>query len=119
MGDEGEAAEKSPLLGEFLKEADESERKIIRTGTLWTAVAHVITGVIGSGVLSLGWSVAQLGWAGGPIALLFFAGVTLVQSSLLADCYRSPDPECGHIRNRSYMEAIKLNLGRGGLFRLQ
>ncbi|XP_020110661.1 probable amino acid permease 7 isoform X1 [Ananas comosus] len=111
MGDEGEAAEKSPLLGEFLKEADESERKIIRTGTLWTAVAHVITGVIGSGVLSLGWSVAQLGWAGGPIALLFFAGVTLVQSSLLADCYRSPDPECGHIRNRSYMEAIKLNLG--------
>ncbi|KAJ6417543.1 hypothetical protein OIU84_003300 [Salix udensis] len=35
---------------------------IKRTGTAWTAVAHIITGVIGSGVLSLAWSMAQLGW---------------------------------------------------------
>nr|GEY17168.1 probable amino acid permease 7 isoform X2 [Tanacetum cinerariifolium] len=32
----------------------------IRTGTLWTIVAHTITAVIGSGVLSLAWSTAQL-----------------------------------------------------------
>jgi hypothetical protein len=30
-------------------------------GNVWTAVAHIITGVIGSGVLSLAWSMAQLG----------------------------------------------------------
>ncbi|KAF4384745.1 hypothetical protein F8388_004052 [Cannabis sativa] len=30
-----------------------------RKGTTWTAVAHIITGVIGAGVLSLSWSVAH------------------------------------------------------------
>lgn len=83
-----------------------------RTGTVWTAMAHVITAVIGSGVLSLAWSVAQLGWVGGPAAMVLFAGVTVVQSSLLADCYISRDPERGAaVRNRSYVDAVKLYLG--------
>ncbi|KAK0571714.1 hypothetical protein LWI29_020402 [Acer saccharum] len=34
-----------------------------RTGTMWTASAHIITAIVGSGVLSLAWSMAQLGWA--------------------------------------------------------
>lgn len=67
--------------------------------------------MVGSGVLSLAWSVAQLGWIGGPIAIVSFAAVTLVQSTLLADCYRSPDPEVGPIRNLSYMGAVEQNLG--------
>ncbi|GKC02435.1 amino acid transporter, transmembrane, partial [Tanacetum coccineum] len=33
-----------------------------RTGTLYTASAHIITAVIGSGVLALAWATAQLGW---------------------------------------------------------
>ena len=82
------------------------------TGTVWTAMAHVITAVIGSGVLSLAWSVAQLGWVGGPAAMVLFAGVTVVQSSLLADCYISRDPERGAaVRNRSYVDAVRLYLG--------
>ncbi|KAJ0593608.1 putative amino acid transporter, transmembrane domain-containing protein [Helianthus annuus] len=85
--------------------------KIIRTGTLWTTVAHIITAVIGSGVLSLAWSTAQLGWIGGPIALFFFAFVTYVSSSLLSDCYRSPDPVTG-TRNRSFTDAVRVILGR-------
>ncbi|MBZ5798082.1 amino acid transporter, partial [Burkholderia contaminans] len=32
----------------------------------------MITGVIGSGVLSLAWSVAQLGWIAGPTAIICF-----------------------------------------------
>ncbi|KAF6141351.1 hypothetical protein GIB67_008528 [Kingdonia uniflora] len=84
---------------------------IKRTGTFWSAIAHIITAVIGSGVLSLAWCVAQLGWIAGPISMLMFAGVTLVSSSLLCDCYKSPDPEQGPIRNQSYMDAVKLNLG--------
>lgn len=34
-----------------------------------TATAHIVTAVIGSGVLSLGWSIAQMGWAFGPLIL--------------------------------------------------
>ncbi|XP_004953735.1 uncharacterized protein LOC101766408 isoform X1 [Setaria italica] len=96
-----------PLLGK-LSESD--EHLVKRTGTVWTAMAHIITAVIGSGVLSLAWSVAQLGWAGGPAAMVFFAGVTAVQSSLIADCYISHDPERGVVRNRTYVDAVRLYL---------
>ncbi|GJX77467.1 probable amino acid permease 7 [Tanacetum coccineum] len=82
----------------------------IRTGTLWTTVAHIITAVIGSGVLSLAWSTAQLGWIGGPIALISFAFVTYISSILLSDCYRSPDPVTG-TRNRSFTNAVRVILG--------
>jgi len=82
----------------------------IFTGNLWSAVAHIITAVIGSGVLSLAWSTAQLGWIGGPLALLCFAIITYVSSSLLSDCYRTPDPVTGK-RNYSYMDAVRVNLG--------
>ncbi|KAI3850295.1 hypothetical protein MKX03_028851 [Papaver bracteatum] len=86
-----------------------------RTGSYWTAIAHVITAVIGSGVLSLAWSTAQLGWIAGPLALFSLAGITLVSVSLLSDCYRSPDPEFGVIRNRSYTQAVKYYLGKKSL----
>nr|GEU91911.1 probable amino acid permease 7 isoform X2 [Tanacetum cinerariifolium] len=82
----------------------------VRTGTLWSTIAHIITAVIGSGVLSLAWSMSQLGWIGGPLALFFFAMVTYVSSSLLADCYRSPDPVTG-ARNRSFADAVRVILG--------
>lgn len=81
-----------------------------RAGTVWTASAHIITAVIGSGVLSLAWSMAQLGWIAGPIVLLAFALVTYFTSLLLADCYRSPDPATGK-RNYTYMDAVRANLG--------
>ncbi|KAH9301076.1 hypothetical protein KI387_012659, partial [Taxus chinensis] len=81
-----------------------------RTGTVWTASAHIITAVIGSGVLSLAWSMAQLGWIIGIAVLIAFSFVTLYTSSLLADCYRSPDPVRGK-RNYTYMDAVKVNLG--------
>lgn len=80
-------------------------------GTLWTAIAHIITGVIGSGVLSLAWSMAQLGWIAGPLTMVCFAVVTLVATFLICNCYRSPDPEYGPGRNRSYLEAVYMNLG--------
>ncbi|MED6215946.1 putative amino acid permease 7 [Stylosanthes scabra] len=91
---------------------DESIEPPKRTGNVWSAVAHIITGVIGAGVLSLAWSVAQLGWIGGPLCILFFAATTMVSSNLLSDCYRYPHPEHGAIRSSSYMEAVKLYLGK-------
>ncbi|GFP99118.1 probable amino acid permease 7 [Phtheirospermum japonicum] len=82
-----------------------------RTGTIWTAVAHVITGVIGAGVLSLAWSTAQLGWVAGPLVIVIFAAITQVSTLLVCDCYKSPDPVHGPTRNRSFIEAVKFYLG--------
>jgi len=81
------------------------------TGTVWTAVAHIVTGVIGSGVLSLAWSIAQLGWVGGPVTIIFFACITLLSSFLLSNTYRSPDPEHGPQRSSSYLDAVNLHKG--------
>ncbi|XP_021740097.1 amino acid permease 8-like [Chenopodium quinoa] len=82
-----------------------------RTGTVWTASAHIITAIIGSGVLSLAWGTAQLGWIGGVATLVIFSIITGYTSNLLADCYRSPDPVTGK-RNHTYMEEVRANLGR-------
>ena len=79
-------------------------------GTVWTAAAHIITAVIGSGVLSLAWAIAQLGWVIGPVVLLAFSVITWFCSSLLADCYRAPDPVHGK-RNYTYGQAVRAYLG--------
>jgi len=81
------------------------------TGTAWTASAHVITAVIGSGVLSLAWAIAQLGWIAGPIVMILFAWVTYYTSILLCECYRNGDPINGK-RNYTYMEVVHSNLGK-------
>ncbi|KAK1293194.1 Amino acid permease 6 [Acorus calamus] len=77
-----------------------------RTGTLLTASAHIITAVIGSGVLSLAWAIAQLGWIAGPVVLMAFSVITWFTSTLLADCYRSNGS-----RNYTYMDVVRANLG--------
>ncbi|KAK8624838.1 hypothetical protein V6N13_089724 [Hibiscus sabdariffa] len=77
-------------------------------GTWVSASAHIITAVIGSGVLSLSWAIAQLGWIAGLIALVFFSVVTWFTSILLADCCR--DPVSG-ARCSCYMDVVKSNLG--------
>ncbi|KAK7390992.1 hypothetical protein VNO78_19259 [Psophocarpus tetragonolobus] len=81
-----------------------------RTGTWVTASAHIVTAVIGSGVLSLAWAVAQLGWIAGPSILLVFSVITLFTSFLLTDCYRYPDPVYG-TRNHTYKAMVKNILG--------
>ncbi|XP_051133707.1 probable amino acid permease 7 [Andrographis paniculata] len=92
--------------------AGDSDDLVQRTGTFWTAAAHVITGVIGAGVLSLAWSTAQLGWIAGPLAIVVFAAITQVSIFLVCDCYRSPDPIDGPARHRSFIEAVKFYLGK-------
>ncbi|XP_062081889.1 amino acid permease 3-like [Humulus lupulus] len=88
----------------------DDDGRLKRTGTFWTATSHIITAVIGSGVLSLAWAVAQLGWVTGPAVLLLFAFVNLYTSNLLAQCYRTGDPVTGQ-RNYTYMDSVKSNLG--------
>ncbi|TKY51056.1 Amino acid permease 6 [Spatholobus suberectus] len=81
----------------------DDDGRLKRTGTWVTASAHIVTAVIGSGVLSLAWAVAQLGWIAGPAILIVFSVINLFTSFLLTDCYRYPDPVQG-TRNTSYME---------------
>ncbi|CAH9083710.1 unnamed protein product [Cuscuta europaea] len=82
-----------------------------KTGNEWTALAHIITAVIGSGVLSLGWSMSQLGWIAGPIAMLCFASVTLTSALLLSSCYKSTDSDLHIITHASYLDAVHSILG--------
>ncbi|XP_020573673.1 amino acid permease 3-like [Phalaenopsis equestris] len=98
-----------PQKQEGIKGFDDDGR-INRTGTVWTASAHIITAVIGSGVLSLAWAIAQLGWIAGPIVMIIFSLVIFYTSSLLADCYRTGDPTTGK-RNYTYSEAVHSYLG--------
>ncbi|KAJ6346186.1 hypothetical protein OIU78_008756 [Salix suchowensis] len=88
----------------------DDDGRLKRTGNFWTSSSHIITAVIGSGVLSLAWAIAQLGWVAGPAALILFAFVNLYTSNLLAQCYRSGDPVTGQ-RNYTYMDAVKSYLG--------
>ncbi|KAF8405689.1 hypothetical protein HHK36_007766 [Tetracentron sinense] len=88
----------------------DDDGRLKRTGNFWTASSHIITAVIGSGVLSLAWAIAQLGWIAGPAVMFLFSFVIYYTSSLLADCYRSGDPATGK-RNYTYTDAVRSNLG--------
>ncbi|CAL0319258.1 unnamed protein product [Lupinus luteus] len=88
----------------------DDDGRLKRTGSVWTAYAHLITGVIGAGVLSLAWAMAQLGWFLGILCIVLFSAITLYTANLLADCYRSPHPVTGK-RNTTYMDAVKVHLG--------
>ncbi|EFN51991.1 hypothetical protein CHLNCDRAFT_37093 [Chlorella variabilis] len=72
-----------------------------RTGTTFTALMHVLTAVIGAGVLALPYAVAMLGWVAGPLCIICFGALTQVCSVLLADCYIIN----GKI-NRTYSECV-------------
>ncbi|KDP32819.1 hypothetical protein JCGZ_12111 [Jatropha curcas] len=88
----------------------DDDGRLKRTGSVWTASAHIITAVIGSGVLSLAWAVAQLGWIAGPAVMFLFSIVTYYTSTLLSACYRTGDSVNGK-RNYTYMDAVRSNLG--------
>ncbi|KAJ0110323.1 hypothetical protein Patl1_00382 [Pistacia atlantica] len=87
----------------------DDDGRLNRTGTVWTASAHIITA--GSGILSLAWAIAQLGWLAGPTVMFVFSFVTYYTSILqLAACYRSGDPVNGK-RVYTFMSAVRSKLG--------
>lgn len=73
--------------------------------------------MFGSGVLALPWSVAQLGWIAGLLALIGFSCITYYTSTLLADKYRAPDPVTGS-RNPTYTEAVRAYLSTSFIINL-
>ncbi|KAL7143029.1 hypothetical protein ABFS83_08G163600 [Erythranthe nasuta] len=102
----------SPSSSSSLSSSEEIMKHVHKRGTIWTALAHIITAVIGSGVLSLAWSISRLGWIAGPLTMLAFASVTLTSAFLLCNCYKSSDPNNGVYRNGSYLDAVQRILGK-------
>ncbi|KAF6150510.1 hypothetical protein GIB67_030311 [Kingdonia uniflora] len=72
----------------------------------------IITAVIGSGVLSLSWAYAQLGWIVGPAITIGFSLITLGTSYMLCDTYRYPHPVTG-TRTFTYTGVVEAYLGQG------
>ncbi|KAL3333704.1 hypothetical protein AABB24_033662 [Solanum stoloniferum] len=110
MGLDEESDSQMPFLDpNYVSSSSSQSSKLVlkRTG-----LAHIITAVIGSGVLSLAWSMAQLGWIAGPLTMLVFACVSLTSVFLLCNCYKSPDPETGPDRNGCYLDAVQKILGK-------
>ncbi|KAK9823051.1 hypothetical protein WJX81_004074 [Elliptochloris bilobata] len=93
------------------REQYDDDGHVQRTGTFWTAASHIITAVIGSGVLSLAWAVMYLGWVAGPLLLIAFAIITWYYSVMLVDAYRYPNVD-GPTRNYTYIEAVRRYLGK-------
>ncbi|PSC75625.1 transmembrane amino acid transporter [Micractinium conductrix] len=82
-----------------------------RHGTWVQAFFHVITAVIGSGVLYLPFFFSVLGWVGGIIMTLTFGFITWYTSRLLADAM-----VVDGVRYRTYQSAVEACFGkRGGI----
>lgn len=69
---------------------------------------HIITAIIGAGVLGLPHALSMLGWLGGIVALVAFFFVTMWCSFMLSDMY-----EYDGVKHGTYGDAVINILGRG------
>ncbi|XP_058785203.1 amino acid permease 8-like isoform X2 [Vicia villosa] len=104
--------EKVVSMKEYSNEEVDDDGRIKRTGNVLTATTHVITVVVGAGVLALAWAIAQLGWIAGITIMITFSSISIYTYNLIADCYRYPDPVNGltvgyTITSSTSMVAIK------------
>lgn len=76
-------------------------------GNWITASGHLITVMVGAGVLSLPAAMSWLGWVGGLVSLLLFYAISLWCSLMLAAVYKVD----GH-RHPTYSQAVLSILGR-------
>ena len=85
------------------------EDGVRRSGNTLTAFFHVITAVIGAGVLFLPYAMASMGWILGVISFIIFAAITLYSSQLLADLYIIDGK-----RQRTYTDMVDTVFGLWG-----
>ncbi|KAL3729090.1 hypothetical protein ACJRO7_033658 [Eucalyptus globulus] len=78
-----------------------------RTGTFWTASAHISSAMVGTILLSVAWDIAHLGWIAGPAAMCLISFLCYCTSWLLCDCYDSASPD----RNCTYADSVRSILG--------
>lgn len=78
----------------------------VNAGGWLLASAHIVTAIIGAGVLGLPHAMSWLGWVGGVIVLVLFFWITLWSSLLLADMY-----EVDGVKHPTYRSAVLHILG--------
>ena len=72
------------------------------------AVGHLLTAIIGAGVLGLPNAVAWLGWVAGPVAVLLFYAISVWLGVVLSMVYHAK----GQARYPTYKAAVRGILGR-------
>ena len=80
-----------------------------RRGSCFSGVMHVITAVIGAGVLTLPSAMASLGYVGGTLTIVLAGLVTLYTAQLLADLYIINGK-----RHRTYTQMVLTCFGKKG-----
>ncbi|PRW32581.1 Amino acid permease 2 [Chlorella sorokiniana] len=109
-GSSGLRKRKGDTAGEELQGEDDPEEVAAqRHGTWKSCVGHIITAVIGSGVLYLPYFFSILGWIGGIVMTLTFGAITWYTSRLLADAM-----VINGVRYRTYQSAVEAVFGRRG-----
>ena len=102
------AGEEQPLqLSTLSHDADEDG--VRRRGSVFSGIMHVITAVIGAGVLTLPSAMASLGYVGGTLTVVLAGLVTLYTAQLLADLYIINGK-----RQRTYTQMVLTCFGRKG-----
>lgn len=106
--EEGAKASEQPIqLSTLSHDADEDG--VRRRGTVFSGIMHVITAVIGAGVLTLPSAMASLGYLGGTVTIILAGLVTLYTAQLLADLYIINGK-----RQRTYTQMVMTCFGRKG-----
>ena len=106
--EEGTRTAEQPIqLSTLSHDADEDG--VRRRGTVFSGIMHVITAVIGAGVLTLPSAMAALGYLGGTVTIILAGLVTLYTTQLLADLY-----VINGKRQRTYTQMVLTCYGRKG-----
>ncbi|KAL3729083.1 hypothetical protein ACJRO7_033652 [Eucalyptus globulus] len=107
------------MLPQSVSRGSDEDSRPIKTGTFWTASAHIslamvamVAPVVHSAVapvlLSVASDIANLGWIAGPAAICLISLVCYCTSRLLCDCYRTDHPASGDDKpNYTYADAIR------------
>ena len=75
------------------------------------ASAHIVTAIIGAGVLGLPYAISWLGWVVGVIVLVLFFVITLWCSLLLAEMH-----EVDGVKHPTYRSAVLAVLGKSCVY---
>lgn len=87
--------------------ADHHVPPTIHAGNWVTASGHLVTVMVGAGVLSLPSAMSWLGWVGGMLSLVLFYAISLWCSLMLTAVYK-----VNGVRHTTYSQAVLGILGR-------
>lgn len=78
------------------------DKVVKRTGNTLTATGHIITAVVGAGILNLPSAFSYFGWIAGVLVMLLIGGITWWTSLMLVQAYQWDGKT-----HRTYYAAVK------------